>query len=267
MLDDSHEFIRQVAVESLGKCGGAQVIGSLAKKLDDRSAAIRAAAAKSLGECGGSQAVEPLLRMLDDSDEYVREKASESLGKYGGSRAIEPLLKKLDDKFTQVRAAAAKSLGKCGASLAVEPLLRKLADPTTEFYERTAIFDGLAELHDVRAIEPLSSLMEVEDNHLSVMAAFTIMRLGDDSGLHALDRFLLHPSRSKRRLAVEYLARGRDSRERLVLGEHIGWIDPQEPISVALVTALAEKHTSLSEEEIRQQFRELKNEFHLTLEF
>jgi len=196
----------------------------------------------------------------------VRIAAVKSLGKLCDTRAVEPLLRKLDDPDVKMRVAAAASLGKLGDISAVEGILRKLADPELEV--RSEVVESLGQLGDSRAIEPLLSLLEDENEELSVRAGSSIALLGDARGHAALHRFLQDPSRRKRRLGVQYLARNCDWQDRYVLGASYGkWIDPQEPISVALVAARAQEHKYLSEEEIRKRFRKLKDDFDLTLEF
>ena len=265
-LDDADLEVRARAAAALKHFNDPRAVEPLLRKLDDPDVKMRVAAAESLEKLGGAAAVEPLLQKLADPELEVRIAAVKSLGKLCDTRAVEPLLRKLDDPDVKMRVAAAASLGKLGDISAVEGILRKLADPELEV--RSEVVESLGQLGDSRAIEPLLSLLEDENEELSVRAGSSIALLGDARGHAALHRFLQDPSRRKRRLGVQYLARNCDWQDRYVLGASYGkWIDPQEPISVALVAARAQEHKYLSEEEIRKRFRKLKDDFDLTLEF
>jgi hypothetical protein len=102
---------------------------------------------------------------------------------------------------------------------------------------------------------------------VSVGVAYAVARLGDVRGRAALDRFLIDPSETKRRLTVAHISRNRGRIDQELLGCYSGWIDPLEPIQEARVASLANGWSGLNEEEVRERFRRMQEEFHLTLDF
>ena len=80
-LEDDNFWVRDAAVEALGKLGGDEAVYALAPALKDEDSWIRWEAVKALGEVGGESAVRLLERALAGEDEFVRDTAAEQLAK------------------------------------------------------------------------------------------------------------------------------------------------------------------------------------------
>lgn len=81
-LNDKTLYVREAAIQSLGKVGDKRAVHYLISALNDKSFAIRMRAIKALGEIGDEPVVPFLKRTLDnDADPYIRDEAVKALRK------------------------------------------------------------------------------------------------------------------------------------------------------------------------------------------
>jgi HEAT repeat protein len=150
--------LRVLSEQELPPDLAASVIGLL----QNRHRFIRSAAADVLGGCDSPSCVRALLAALSDPDEMVRVNAADSLGQIGDRRAIRPLIQLMNnDKAVLVRALAADALGNFRAHVvrvAIKAALRR---------ERRAM--------------------------VRIRMLFSLYRLGEESRLEELSRYLLAP--------------------------------------------------------------------------
>lgn len=86
MLDNDNLFIREAAIQSLGKVRASKASRLLIKALRDKSFAIRIAAVRALSMMGGSEAVPFLKRISEtDSDPIIKNEALSALKTMGQS--------------------------------------------------------------------------------------------------------------------------------------------------------------------------------------
>lgn len=81
-LNDKTLYVREAAIQSLGKIGDKRAVYYLISALNDKSFAIRIRAIKALGEIGDESVVPFLKRALDnDADPHIRYEAVKALRK------------------------------------------------------------------------------------------------------------------------------------------------------------------------------------------
>lgn len=169
LLKDEYPAVRRASALSLGKLGSLRAIEPLLEALKDDYAIVREAAAIALGELGDKRAVESLLPLLKEPNKSVRESTIIALGKLRDPRALPPLL----DMFRQVSTsydspydskhdiplAIYRAIIRIGQP-AVEPLIAILLDKKAGTYMREMSAVLLGQIKDVRAVEPLISVLE-----------------------------------------------------------------------------------------------------------
>ena len=121
-------YIRQAAVEALGRFDSIRPVDLLITRLSDGSIFVRRGAARALGRLGSRdiRVVELLIARLNDGDSDVRQYAAEALGHLRDRRAVTPLIALLQDATSDVRQYAAEALGRLGDDRALQPLLSQL---------------------------------------------------------------------------------------------------------------------------------------------
>jgi hypothetical protein len=136
-LGDPGVRVREAALSSLAKPGGAFAVPDVVRRLDgDAWPLVRRAAAEALAPVGPSAAADrALLKALADPSSLVRVGAAASIGQRGTGGATRALRDRLvdDEEVLAVRVAAATALGRVCAREAVDDLARYsrlLVDPT-----------------------------------------------------------------------------------------------------------------------------------------
>ncbi|MBZ0318985.1 MAG: HEAT repeat domain-containing protein [Anaerolineae bacterium] len=176
---------------------GARAIESVATLLNDSNWVVRMVAAVTLARVGDTRAIEPLIAILEDSDEKARERVFEALGSLQeqlndqqraqfaiarkawrevvgfGSAAVEPLIAALLNK--DYTPSAAEALGQIGDVRAVEPLISVLNH--SDWTVRDAAAEALGQIGDARAVEPLIAALLNKDYTPS--AAKALAQIGD----------------------------------------------------------------------------------------
>lgn len=128
-----------------------------------RSTYIRLGVIEALGRLTDTKAVESLLGLLKSRDQAMVDHVASSLARIGDRRAVMPLLERLAAAQRPSRRVL-ESLGRLHDPRAVEPLVRLLDNP--DYYVRLASAEALAEIGDVRALDPLqNALKKSETEH------------------------------------------------------------------------------------------------------
>jgi HEAT repeat protein/energy-coupling factor transporter ATP-binding protein EcfA2 len=247
---------------------GAPAVMPLIARLGERDPNTLKIVVQALGEIKDSRALDPLLGL------YAREKAAQVrasiLGALAGQadpRAQDLLLRALHDKDPRLRIAAIETLGRLrdpGALNRLLPLLE--AGPRRQ---RLAVIAAVGQIGDQRAVPALARHLDDREEEVSVKAAGALDDLGDPRGRSSLKNFLNDASVTKRRWSVGQLARNRDLVDQVLLGS-LGsdWLDPREPVSSAALAARLDRYGAFfTREEALRRFRQMKDEFNLTLEF
>lgn len=133
------------------------------------------AAVVELGAMGGAKAVDLLLAALPRQDGVSRSAARE-LGRIGDPRALKPLAEAL--KNPAISQSCAEALLRYGAK-AVDVLLYALKSERAE--ARRLAAGALGEIRDKRAVEPLTQVLQVDDEYAVRAAAATALGLLKDS--------------------------------------------------------------------------------------
>jgi HEAT repeat protein len=148
----------------------------LASALKDKAASPAAyAAVLELGRLGGDKAVELLIGALARGDGVSRSAARE-LGRLRDPRAIPPLAALLTN--AQSAQSAAEALLQTGAA-AVPALIEALRVPSAA--ARRLAAGALGELRDARAVEPLITMLQTDDDYAARIAAATALGQLKDS--------------------------------------------------------------------------------------
>ena len=132
------------------------------------------AAVVQLGALGGEKAVELLLSALNRNDGVARSAARE-LGRLGDPHALKPLAAALSNP--QINQSCAEALLAFGPK-AVDVLLFALKSDNAD--ARRLATGALGEIRDVRAVEPLAHVLQVDDEYAVRTAAATALGLLKD---------------------------------------------------------------------------------------
>jgi aminopeptidase N len=167
-LSDAEPWVREVAVEQLGKFSADSGLGARLAEIagKDNAYRVRAAALMSLGQRKSEGAMGTLegAAKTDSPDDVIRRAALRAMGALGDDKAAPQLLDWVEPgKPMRLRTAAIDSLGKVAKKdEAVESrLIALLNDP--DFDIRLATVYALGERGDPAAIEPLETLRNSGD--------------------------------------------------------------------------------------------------------
>lgn len=158
----------QLALEKIGK----PAIELLMQPFHETTEPVQERIAKVF-ERIGKPAVEPLCEVLLDyypNSDRGNAIVAETLGNIGDTRAVEPLIDALcqsEDEFEEE--VIEEALVKIGKP-AVEPLIKALQQED-ELYCRWGLAKVLGDIGDGRAVEPLTELLEDEDDDEDVREA------------------------------------------------------------------------------------------------
>jgi len=131
-LSDENSFVRDGAVEALGKQGDPRAIPYLMELFSGDSSMYEAGAAlKKLGATK-KQMADAYMKALSSSSSYRRADAVYELGELGDARAIQPLRLRLKDEDSSVRQAAEQALKKLGMNEKAEPKRSETRSPEDE---------------------------------------------------------------------------------------------------------------------------------------
>lgn len=167
-LKDAEPWVREVAVEQLGKFPNDSALASTLAEISAKDSAyrVRAAALVALGQRKSDGALGTLeaAARTDSPDDVIRRAALRAMGALGNDQAAPRLLDWIEpSRPMRLRTAAIDSLGKVAKKdEAVESrLISLLNDP--DFDIRMASVNALGERGDPAAIEPLENLRKRGD--------------------------------------------------------------------------------------------------------
>jgi HEAT repeat protein len=202
LLSDEHTFVRQTAVETLGKLGDARAVEPLIALLNDWDLCLTAA--EALGRLGDARALVPLIDALKDKSMALN--AAEALDLLGwkpgndengayywyakkeldqcatiGAPAVKVLILALQD--VDVRRIAVATLINIGAP-AFEQLVATLADD--DWLVRCAIVEILGKMGDTRAVPSLISALSDTNVDVRKLAVEALAIIGDARSIEPL---------------------------------------------------------------------------------
>jgi HEAT repeat protein len=184
VLDDVEGDIRRAAACALGRIGDAKAIELLLTCLQSEYPHRRLIGVLGLMEIKAEWVVEPLITALQDQDDTVRSEAAAALGASGDSRAIPPLINALsdewwvyagEDKYYTVRESAKRALKEIGEP-ATDALIALLK--SDDVNQRWVAARFLGDMEDLRAVEPLTAVLNDPDSGVRLGAKNSLERLG-----------------------------------------------------------------------------------------
>ncbi len=175
------------ALNALGLAGGPEAEQFLIASLKDRDAGVRRTAAEGLAQMRSRAAVPYLMPLLKEKDATTRFVAAQALAAAGDRRAVPYLLPVLRDKEEWKAATAAHALAEIGDRRAVAPLWTAAQRP--ERYVRAEALAALAKFHDPRTFGPLLDELETINGNPGT-AAEGLGDLGDKRAVEPLLRVL-----------------------------------------------------------------------------
>ncbi len=208
-LEDSNDYIRAGAAESLGKIGDPKAVDPLIKLLQDEIRFVRNYAAEALDKLNwepqtdyqksiyfiaterwtdckniGIGSVETLIKTLNNNNSYIRERVAEILGEIGDLRAVEPLIIAMEkmDYLYNTSPEYAEALGKIGDPKATEPLIKVLKENDTSLNNidiKVAAAIALGNIGDLKAMEPLIEVLKDKYPDLRAAAAEALGKIGN----------------------------------------------------------------------------------------
>src|SRR5688572_27507006 len=146
------------AVLELGRQGTDEAVELLIGALA-RGDGVSRSAARELGRLGHSGALKPLADLLGQSE--VHESAAEALIRIG-PKSVDVLTQTLRSENALARWTAARALGEIRNARAVEPLA-SLAQGDDDYAVRTAAVQALGQIKDQRAIWVLVNVLKLRD--------------------------------------------------------------------------------------------------------
>jgi HEAT repeat protein len=154
---------------------------------------IRCHAADLLGELKDPRAVEPLITALKDRNVNVFLAATQALGRIGEQsddaalreRIIESLISSLKNRFSfPFPFAAGEALEKIGDVRAIDPLITLLKDD--DVIVRSKAARVLGKIGNTQVIEPLFAALKDKDDYVRATAAEALGEIGDASAVEPL---------------------------------------------------------------------------------
>lgn len=168
--------VKASIVEDLGNLDDPRAVRPLIKALNDSEMLVRWNAIKALARFGEG-AVAPLLNALNDTDHFKRRNVVQALGEVGGDESVDRLIRMLmfDESDQNVLVEVIRSLDKICDRRAVEPLITVLKMNNWEM--RWRAIHALERLEDPRAIEPLLDAVNDSDKDIKWAAYKAIERI------------------------------------------------------------------------------------------
>ncbi|MEW6776264.1 MAG: HEAT repeat domain-containing protein, partial [Bdellovibrionota bacterium] len=223
-----------LAIDVLGKVGGAKSVVLLVQLLDHDDVEINRAACEALGRIRDLKSVDPLIDQFQHPSAAVRSAAQRALARFPVAVVFDRLLALLQDPLSEVRAMAAGTLGELRDARATEPLKHLLLDQSNEV-KQAAVF-ALASLEERKVGSLPLLLLGNDDPVLRRSAAQVLGQLHDPRGVEPLMFLLGDPDFWVRFQAARALGLIGDTRATVPLRERLR--DPMGPVRVAAAEAL-----------------------------
>lgn len=136
LFESKDENTRRAAVEFFSRSPDPKALDALTGMLRDEDWWVREKAVQALGKVGTEKTIEPLLELLDDPE--VRWAVPKTLGDIGGDKAAVYLHDLLEDPERAIRIAALKGLGKIKSKSSL-PFLKAMVKDTDVEVRDTAL--------------------------------------------------------------------------------------------------------------------------------
>lgn len=153
-------------------------------KSSDREV-VKASVIEELGKIGDHRAIRPLIDALNDDDTLVRWNAIQALARYG-SDSTGPLLKALESEDRFIRRNVVQALGEAGGEETVDRLIRMLMFDESDKNVLVEVIKALHKLRPERAVEPLLTVLKMNDWEMKWRAINTLGRIGDPKAIEPL---------------------------------------------------------------------------------
>ncbi|MDA0244614.1 MAG: HEAT repeat domain-containing protein [Chloroflexi bacterium] len=176
-LQDENDWIRQLAINTLGKIGDTTSVPHLINTLQDENHHIRMNAAQALGQIGDITSVPHLIATLYDDDDEVYWETIQALGQMG-ERAVPYLIDALhlpsgDSGLHQGIAIALAKIGTITIPTLIATLHHK------EWEARRAVIETLGLIGDATIVPHLLSMLHDESNLVRQEAIESLGQIGD----------------------------------------------------------------------------------------
>ncbi|MCI0391423.1 MAG: HEAT repeat domain-containing protein [Acidobacteria bacterium] len=236
-LKHDRDYIRELAVETLGHIGLEEHVEQMVKLLRDPGFAVRWKTARALEEIASEKAIEPLLEALQDKDSTVRWCSASALGATRSEKAVQGLINALSDSNLDVQYHAASALGWIGSEQGVDSLISVLNGRSWS-KPRIAAAYALYKIRSIKAVTPLIQCLTDTDSEVRAGAVFALGGVYSEEAVEALLKCLSDNSIEVRKNAI--LALGMLGSERAI--PHLLQIlrsDSNHLVRESLIEALA----------------------------
>ncbi|HWU87177.1 MAG TPA: HEAT repeat domain-containing protein, partial [Kofleriaceae bacterium] len=208
-LDAKDRDTRRLAARALGEIGERKSLRALIALSNDKDWTLRVAAAGAIVAIVGldpqvlaQASVDWTKSALDSQDWAVRKAAAGVLADIPEKEAVPLLAQAIADKDPNVRLAAARSAGKMKSAEAAQQVVSSVkaeADPGVKEQQVKA----LGEIGNPVARDVLAELASEDKGRIGVMAAGSLIAVGDASGKDKLEAAVAAPQPDLRLAAVQ----------------------------------------------------------------
>jgi len=225
-LTHGNKYVRTLMAVTLGITKNKRAVEPLVWALNDEDSDVRAAAARALGMIKDPRALKSLKQALSDECWVVRYATVWALGTFRDPKLLETLVEHLKNEGDEtVRWELTRSLGKIGEP-AVPTLIQLLKDEDWQVREMAAL--SLGKIKNVRAVEPLITLLEEEPNQpinscVRRRALWALGEIGDARAVSKIMLFLRHKDPEIRNAAKKALDKIQQASEIVNLKPGIGY--------------------------------------------
>jgi len=212
LLEDEDENIRIAAAYALGKLGSPSSFELIRKAIASNDQTVRANAALLLGKSGDKNAKKLLYIALRrrDSDDKVRFQAAEAIAMLGDEWIFPKLWAMVISTYADDRIIGIRAMGALGTPKARDVLITKLDDDVlvvrlvaAEQLGTLGDTTGEPEVLDVFRKNLIAGLNEGEIEHVNMLTALAIGRVGTASLTRFLPRLLQDESKFVRIAAAK----------------------------------------------------------------
>ncbi len=158
----------------------------LIKKLNSTDRGIiKASVVDELGSTGDRRGLRPIIDTLSDADAIVRWNAIKAVAKFGDD-AVRILINRLDTADRYLRRNIIQALGELGGSDVTDRLIRLLMFDETDKDVLIEVIRSLQKIRSPRAVEPLITVLKMDDWEMKWRAIHTLGNIGDPRAVEPL---------------------------------------------------------------------------------
>gem|GEM_PF-769545 len=170
------ESLKLPLVQALGAIRVSSGLKALEELASDADVQIRRCAVVGIGNIEDPSGIPTLMRLSRDPDEGVRREVAQALGHIASEDGIPVLLELLKDADSTVSDASVSALSGLGDA-AVQPLVTVIPEVSERVLKK--VVQGLGNLGDIRAINPLLALMETASSDVRPLIAQALVHIDD----------------------------------------------------------------------------------------